>query len=95
MGWRSDFTTFNRFGKFSTGLRVVNIDADFETRLFTWTKNKKKKKKEEGEEEYTEVDLFGVILVPLVAGFVLYFGYSLLGMSRKPPREKEKPKKGE
>jgi hypothetical protein len=33
LGWRSDFTTFNRFGEFSAGLRVVDIDADFETRL--------------------------------------------------------------
>jgi hypothetical protein len=33
IGWRSDFTTFNRFGEFSAGLRVVNIDADFETQL--------------------------------------------------------------
>jgi hypothetical protein len=33
IGWRSDFSTFNRFGEFSAGLRVVNIDADFETRL--------------------------------------------------------------
>ena len=33
IGWRSDFTTFNRFGEFSTGLRVVHQDADFETQL--------------------------------------------------------------
>ncbi|KGE04941.1 TonB-dependent receptor [Pseudohaliea rubra] len=33
IGWRSDFTTFNRFGEFSAGLRVVHQDADFETRL--------------------------------------------------------------
>jgi hypothetical protein len=33
LGWRSDFSTFNRFGEFSAGLRVVDIDADFETQL--------------------------------------------------------------
>ncbi len=33
IGWRSDFVTFNRFGEFSAGLRVVNIDADYETGL--------------------------------------------------------------
>jgi len=33
LGWRSDFTTFNRFGEFSAGLRVVHQDADFETQL--------------------------------------------------------------
>ena len=33
IGWRSDFTTFNRFGEFAAGLRVVHQDADFETRL--------------------------------------------------------------
>jgi hypothetical protein len=33
LGWRSDFTTFNRFGEFSAGLRVVRQDADFETQL--------------------------------------------------------------
>ncbi|MEQ8514774.1 MAG: TonB-dependent receptor [Chromatocurvus sp.] len=33
IGWRSDFTRFNRFGEFSAGLRAVRIDADFETRL--------------------------------------------------------------
>lgn len=33
IGWRSDFTSFNRFGEFSAGLRVVNIGADFETQL--------------------------------------------------------------
>jgi len=32
-GWRSDFTTYNRFGEFSAGLRVVNTEADFETQL--------------------------------------------------------------
>lgn len=33
LGWRSDFSTFNRFGGFSAGLRVVRIDADFEAQL--------------------------------------------------------------
>jgi hypothetical protein len=33
LGWRSDFTTLNRLGTFSAGLRIVNTDADFETRL--------------------------------------------------------------
>lgn len=33
IGWRSDFRMFNRYGEFSSGLRVVRIDADFETRL--------------------------------------------------------------
>ena len=39
IGWRSDFSTFNRFGEFSAGLRVVYIDADFETQLDgPWTR---------------------------------------------------------
>lgn len=33
IGWRSDFSGFNRFGEFSAGLRVVHIDADFESEL--------------------------------------------------------------
>jgi len=33
LGWRSDFSTLNRFGSFSAGLRVVRQEADFQTRL--------------------------------------------------------------
>ena len=33
LGWRSDFSTWNRFGEFSAGLRAVRLDADFETTL--------------------------------------------------------------
>ncbi|MEO0997035.1 MAG: carboxypeptidase regulatory-like domain-containing protein [Pseudomonadota bacterium] len=33
IGWRSDFTTRNRFGPFATGLRIVQTDADFSTDL--------------------------------------------------------------
>ena len=33
VGWRSDFTTFNRFGEFSTGVRVERLDADYATML--------------------------------------------------------------
>jgi hypothetical protein len=33
IGWRSDFSTDNRFGEFSAGLRVVRLEADFETSL--------------------------------------------------------------
>lgn len=33
IGWRSDFTTFNRFGEFSAGIRAVRLDADYKTTL--------------------------------------------------------------
>lgn len=39
IGWRSDYSGLNRFGPFSAGLRVVNIDADYSTLLREdWTR---------------------------------------------------------
>ena len=39
IGWRSDYSGLNRFGAFSAGLRVVNIDADYSTLLREdWTR---------------------------------------------------------
>lgn len=39
IGWRSDFSNFNRYGELSVGVRVVHIDADFETKLDgPWTR---------------------------------------------------------
>jgi len=39
IGWRSDYETRNRFGPFSTGLRVVQTDVDYSTVLRqNWTR---------------------------------------------------------
>ena len=39
LGWRSDFTTRNRFGRFAAGLRLVQLDADFDSALDDpWTR---------------------------------------------------------
>jgi hypothetical protein len=32
-GWRSDYSVLNKFGTFKTGLRVVNLDADYSNEL--------------------------------------------------------------